>query len=97
MTDTETTPLLCEGACNPQHTYVVAKAAEVRSTLIAGEPMSGPVLDLLHSLRHTPHKWARTDYGRGNAVDMFACVFCRTQRAYGRRDLMITTDRPFIH
>lgn len=86
----DTTPLLCEGACNPQHETVVAQAAAVRSTLIAGEPMSGPVIALLRSLRHTPHAWARTDYARGNAVDMFACVFCSTQRAYGRLDLMLT-------
>lgn len=81
-----TTPLLCEGPCNPQHSSVMAQAAAVRSTLDSGEPMSGPAVLGLRSLIYTPHRWTRTDHGWRSAVDLFACTACGTERVYGRRE-----------
>lgn len=92
----ETSLIICEGTCNPQHQYLMEKVVALRSLLTPGEPMSGPVLDGLHSLRHTPHTWTRRDYGHGGVVDMFACVFCSHERVYGRRERMSVPMKPFL-
>ena len=78
--------LLCEGACNPTNAAVVEAIKQARIGKVDGRALSGHVLDRVRTLRHTAHRWVRSDHELRSYAQMHACTVCGTERVYGRTD-----------
>ena len=78
--------LLCEGACNPTNAAVVQAIQQARIGKVDGRALSGHVLDRVRELRHTPHRWVRSDHELLSYAQIHACTVCGTERVYGRTD-----------
>ena len=78
--------LLCEGACNPTNAAVVEAIKQARIGKVDGRALSGHVLDRVRPLRHTAHRWVRSDHELRSYAQIHACTVCGTERVSGRTD-----------